>query len=72
MRVLNIIPEKINVTFTMDLDELVLLREALTMCELNYNGKSPRDVEVKQFFVSTFSKTIIDVVNDLSGENEES
>jgi len=70
MRVLNIVPEKINVTFSMGLDELLLLREALTMCELNYNGNNPKDVDIKDFFVNTFSKTIIDVVKDLSSENE--
>lgn len=72
MRVLSVIPEKIHVTFSMDLDELALLRDALTMCELKYNSKVPRDVEVKSFFVNDFSKTITGVVNDLSGENEAS
>lgn len=70
MRVLSVIPEKIHVTFSMDLDELALLRDALTMCELKYNSEHPRDVEVKSFFVNDFSKMIMDVVKDFSGENE--
>jgi len=65
MRVLNIVPEKIHVTFSIDTDELALLHRALNMCKVEFNGNDPQDVDSKNFFINDFSKTISDLVKEL-------
>ena len=58
MKIIDIVPEKINITFSLDSDEIYLLDKALKMSTLNYNGHNPEDVRVKTFFINEFSKVI--------------
>lgn len=70
MKILDIIPEKIHVTFSMDTDELVLLHRALNMCKVEFNGNNPQDVDSKDFFINDFSKVISDLIKDLLEHRE--
>jgi hypothetical protein len=65
MKVLNIIPEKLHITFSIDSDELNLLDRALSMCKIEFNGDNPEDVKSKDFFVNDFSKGITELTKEL-------
>lgn len=58
MKILDIVPEKINITFSLNSDEIYLLDKALKMSTLNYNSNNPEDVKVKTFFIDEFSNII--------------
>lgn len=66
MKVLDIIPEKIHVTLSLETDELVMLEKAIAMCQFAYNGENLQDVAVKNFFVDEFSKIISGLVKELT------
>lgn len=65
MKLVNVIPEKIHCSISLDTDEIHLLKKALAMCELVYDGDNPEEVKTKDFFVNNFSKFINDIHKEL-------
>ena len=68
MRLLDVVPEKIHCTISLDTDELHLLKKSLDMCVLEYDGTDPEDVKIENFFLNDFSKLILEIHKNLLEE----
>lgn len=68
MRLIDVVPEKIHCTISLDTDEIHLLKKSLGMCSLNYDGTNPEEIKIKNFFIDDFSKLILEIHKNLLEE----
>jgi len=65
MRVVNIEPKDIHVTFEMSVKEINMTLDALENAEIKFDGDEPKAVDSTEFLKNTFFKLLNEVSNDI-------